>query len=206
VPASLNPRRIADDVIEIACESPAEAQALARGLRGSGLAEEVVAGLACVAIRFHPSNAARLDAFLAGMGKAPALPQSQGEPVVIPVRYGGADGPDLQRVADEIGLSPDAFIDLHSGREHTVDLMGFTPGFSYISGLPGTFRVPRLDQPRPRVPAGSVGVSVAFTGIYALPGPGGWPLIGRTDTQLFTPGSEAPFLLSPGQKLTFRPV
>jgi 5-oxoprolinase (ATP-hydrolysing) subunit B len=206
VPASLKPRRIADDVIEIACDSTAEAQALAKGLRGSGLADEVVAGLACVAIRFHPASAARLEAFLAGMGKVAALRQSQGEPAVIPVRYGGADGPDLQRVSDEIGLSANAFIDLHSSREHKVDLMGFTPGFSYISGLPDTVRVPRLDQPRPRVPAGSVGVSVAFTGIYALPGPGGWPLIGRTDTQLFTPESAEPFLLSPGQKLTFRPV
>ena len=81
--------------------------------------------------------------------------------------------------------------------------MGFTPGFAYISGMPDGLNITRLDLPRSRVPAGLVGLSAAFTGLYALAGPGGWPLIGRTEATLFSPARANPFLLAPGQRVRF---
>ena len=94
----------------------------------------------------------------------------------------------------------------HTKADHLVEMIGFTPGFSYISGLPGAFEIPRLGTPRPRVPAGSIGISAAFTGIYALAGPGGWPLIGRTQETLFDPNASEPFRLQPGQRVRFKAV
>jgi KipI family sensor histidine kinase inhibitor len=113
-------------------------------------------------------------------------------------------GPDFAWVCEALGVSPDAFIEMHTGRTHTVEMIGFTPGFAYVSGLPEHVKIPRLSDPRPRVAPGSVGISAAYTGIYALAGPGGWPLVGRVSNPLFDPNSDAPFLLQPGQRIKFK--
>ncbi len=199
----LNPIRTADDVFEFQVTTPAAAQNLASTLRAQGLAEDVVAGLDRVAVKFKPVNVDAVEAWLHAIAPPSDTPQMSRDVIEIGIHYGGEQGPDLDEVCTALGLSRDAFIAAHTGGEHQVEMIGFTPGFSYISGLPDTFAVPRLSNPRPRVPAGSVGISAAFTGIYSLNGPGGWPLIGRTPAPLFQVGAAEPFLLSPGQRVKF---
>ena len=87
-----------------------------------------------------------------------------------------------------------------------MDLVGFTPGFAYIGGLDKQLNVSRRQEPRVCVPAGSVGIAGGMTGLYALQGPGGWPLIGRTSFILFDAAADNPFVLVPGSKVVFVPV
>lgn len=202
----LIPARIADDVFAFTVASPQQAQALANHLRDQNMAEDIVAGLNCVAVRFHPARALDVETWLNDIQMPSESHQIPTHVHEIPIHYGGAKGPDLDRVCTALGLSHTAFIDLHTQPIHTVEMIGFTPGFSYISGLPDSVKIPRLSQPRSRVAAGSVGISSAFTGIYALSGPGGWPLIGRTEATLFDADSASPFRLEPGQRLQFRAV
>lgn len=204
--ARLTPLRIADDVYEFEVTSPGQAQALANRLRAEIDAEDVVGGLDRVAVRFAPTDAARIADQLTDITAMPVVETDSRPPIEISVRYGGENGPDLEHVCDALDLSVDALIKLHMDCEHMVEMIGFTPGFSYASGLPDGLNLPRLDNPRPRVPAGSVGITAGFTGIYALHGPGGWPLIGRTDADLFRADREDPFLLSPGRRVRFRAV
>jgi inhibitor of KinA len=102
---------------------------------------------------------------------------------LIPCCYGRHF--DLERVARHTGLSPDEAIALHASAEYVVYAIGFCPGFPYLGYLPPALcGVPRLETPRLRVPAGSVGLTGRQTGIYTLERPGGWNLIGRTPLQL----------------------
>ncbi|MEM9179903.1 MAG: 5-oxoprolinase subunit PxpB [Pseudomonadota bacterium] len=199
-------RRIADDVFEYQVETSRGAQALAAQLRALDLAEDVVAGLDTVSLRVDPEKLTALEAALASLKPDEAGFQLESETIELSIQYGGEFGPDLTEICYQIGLSESAFIAMHLERMHTVEMIGFTPGFSYISGLPDGFAVPRLSQPRSRVPAGSVGVSSDYTGVYALAGPGGWPLIGRIQDQLFDPDSASPFRLRPGHRVKFKAV
>lgn len=123
--------------------------------------------------------------------------------IEVPVVYGGEYGPDLEFVAAHNRLSADEVIRLHSGRDYPVYMMGFMPGFPYLGGLDSRITAPRLDTPRSRVPAGSVGIAGSQTGIYPFDSPGGWRLIGRTSLRLFDPSREPPFLLHPGDLVRF---
>lgn len=126
--------------------------------------------------------------------------------VTIPVAYGGEFGPDLGDVARHTGLSPDEVIARHASAQYIVACMGFAPGWAYLLGLPPELEIPRLPNPRMRVPAGSVGIGGAQTGIYPLETPGGWRLIGRTPLRMFDPGRTEPSLLRPGDRVLFRPI
>lgn len=123
--------------------------------------------------------------------------------VEVPVRYGGEAGPDLPLVAELCGLSPAGVVRLHTATEYTVYMMGFTPGFAYMGILDERLRVPRLASPRTRVPAGTVAIAAAQTGVYPLDSPGGWRLIGRTDLALIDVEREPPFLFMPGDVVRF---
>ncbi|BCJ26961.1 allophanate hydrolase subunit 1 [Actinocatenispora sera] len=116
------------------------------------------------------------------------------------------DGPDLAEVAELWGTSVDGVVARHTGTEFRVAFCGFSPGFGYLTGLPAELAVPRRDSPRPRVPAGSVGLAGEYSGVYPSPSPGGWRLIGRTDRVLFDPDASPPALLTPGTRVTFRAV
>jgi inhibitor of KinA len=85
-------------------------------------------------------------------------------------------------------------------------MLGFTPGFAYLGGMSERIATPRLDSPRTRIAAGSVGIAGAQTGIYPIESPGGWRLVGRTPLRLFDPRSERPFLLAAGDRVRFVPV
>ena len=122
---------------------------------------------------------------------------------VIPVHY---DGMDLDAVAAATGLAVTEVINRHSGRGYTVDLLGFVPGFAYLSELDRSLQLPRRAEPRPRVPAGSVAIAAAQTAVYPLDTPGGWHIIGRTETMLFDPAREPPALLRAGDTVRFERV
>jgi inhibitor of KinA len=126
--------------------------------------------------------------------------------IEIPTVYGGEHGPDIGFVAEHNGLSVEEVVRLHSEATYTVYMLGFTPGFPYLGGLPNALAAPRLETPRQRVPAGSVGIAGAQTGVYPLATPGGWRLIGWTPVALFDPARTPPALLHPGDQVRFVPV
>lgn len=133
--------------------------------------------------------------------------EERGKRVVeVPVMYGGSYGPDLAHVAEYHRLRPDEVIALHSGTDYVVAMMGFTPGFPYLMGLPEQLATPRLQTPRRSVPAGSVGIAENQTGIYPIESPGGWNIIGRTPLRLFDVQREPPFLIGPGDWVRFVPI
>jgi conserved hypothetical protein TIGR00370 len=125
--------------------------------------------------------------------------------IEIPVIYGGEQGPDLNEVAQHSGLTPKQVVELHASVDYVVWFLGFQPGFPYLGGLPEQLAMPRRAEPRLLVPAGSVGIGGAQTGIYPLATPGGWQLIGLTSQPLFDPHKEDPVLLRPGDTLRFVP-
>ncbi|WP_044178469.1 5-oxoprolinase subunit PxpB [Phytobacter massiliensis] len=125
--------------------------------------------------------------------------------VEIPVVYGGEAGPDLPIVAEYAGLSPSQVVELHASIDYVVWFLGFQPGFPYLGGLPAQLATPRRAEPRVSVPAGSVAIGGAQTGIYPLSTPGGWNLIGRTELPLFNPTLAEPVLLRPGDTVRFIP-
>jgi KipI family sensor histidine kinase inhibitor len=126
--------------------------------------------------------------------------------VEIPVRYGGAEGPDLASVAEWAGCTVDDVIDRHASGTYRVYMLGFVPGFAYMGRVDPSIAAPRHRVPRERVPAGSVGIAGAQTGVYPLTTPGGWRLIGRTDTVMFDASRPTPNLVRPGDSVRFVPV
>lgn len=126
--------------------------------------------------------------------------------VEIPVCYGSDLGPDIAFVAAHNGLDVQDVITIHAGRTYHIYTIGFAPGFPYLGGLDRRIHTPRLETPRTRVAAGSVGIAEAQTGIYPLDSPGGWRLIGRTPLKLFDARREKPFLYQAGDNLRFVPI
>ncbi len=124
----------------------------------------------------------------------------------VPLRYGGASGVDLETVAVSKGISSADVARIHSERDYTVYMMGFTPGFPYMGILDERLIMPRMETPRTHVKAGTVAIAGSQTGIYPLESPGGWHLIGWTPLKLFDPASETPFLFSPGDIVKFVPI
>ena len=123
----------------------------------------------------------------------------------IPVIYGGEQGPDLTEVARLSGFPPKQVVELHASVDYVVWFLGFQPGFPYFGGLPDQLAMPRRAEPRLLVPAGSVGIGGAQTGIYPLATPGGWQLLGRTPLALFDPKRKEPVLLRSGDRVRFVP-
>lgn len=137
-------------------------------------------------------------------GSARSGGRARRAPVILPVVYGGEHGPDLGEVARRAGQSPEEVCRRHAAGRYTVAMLGFSPGFAYLLGLDPGLATPRLDHPRPRVPAGSVGIAGPQTGIYPQDLPGGWRIIGRTPARLWRPElAAAPCLLEPGREVRF---
>ena len=118
----------------------------------------------------------------------------------IPVRY---DGEDLEEVATRTGLSTAEVVRIHRAQTYRVLVIGFVPGFAYMGQLDPRLVLPRREAPRKRVPAGSIAIAEAQTGIYPSATPGGWHLIGTTTAKLFDPGRDRPALFSVGDRVVF---
>jgi KipI family sensor histidine kinase inhibitor len=124
----------------------------------------------------------------------------------VPTVYGGTYGPDLSSVAQHADLSESEVIRLHSQATYHVYMIGFTPGYPYLGGLPERLHTPRLSSPRLKVPKGSVGIGGSQAGIYPLESPGGWRIIGRTYLNFFDPRKNIPTPIQPGDTVQFVPV
>ena len=182
--------------------SAAEVAAIVAAVRAAELPEviELVPAARTVLVEVSPGT--ELDRVRAAARSADPAAGGSGTGTLhtIPVTY---DGADLDLVARTAGISTGEVVDLHSGAEYTVDFCGFAPGFGYLSGLPQPLCQPRLESSRTAVPAGSVGIADVYSCVYPRRSPGGWRLIGRTDTVLFNPAAEQPSLFVPGDRVRF---
>jgi KipI family sensor histidine kinase inhibitor len=146
------------------------------------------------------------DAVQAVFARPPAADPAPAKAVSIPVCYGGGHGPDLEDVARRCGLAAEEIVARHVAGDYRVAMLGFAPGFPYLLGLDPALALPRRADPRLRVPAGSVAIGGAQTGIYPGELPGGWHLIGRTPLRLFDAAREPPCPLAAGDRVRFRPI
>jgi inhibitor of KinA len=133
-----------------------------------------------------------------------ALPPSR--TTEVPVCYGGELGPDLEDVARQHAMTPSDVIDIHTGGDYLVYMVGFMPGFAYLGGLDERLVTPRRTSPRTAVPAGTVGIGGQQTGVYPLVSPGGWNLIGQTPLRIFDVSRQEPALLLTGDRVRFRAI
>ncbi|MBX3713933.1 MAG: 5-oxoprolinase subunit PxpB [Lysobacter sp.] len=210
--------RLADDawLLHFGAETPpiddatnARVHRIAARIRADAPAwlRDLVPAYASLAVFFDPDAIDAgtverwLDARLAGDDGTTAATAPRC--IEIPVVYGGDFGEDLDSVAQELGITADALAARHAAGTYSVAMIGFAPGFPYLSGLDPALALPRLATPRTRVPAGSVAIGGAQTGLYPRESPGGWRLIGRTPLRLFDPMRASPSLLVPGDRVRF---
>ncbi len=167
---------------------------------------DIVPTYNAVTVHFDPRagdrNALHHDLAELSCNDAPGS-ELHGELVTIPVRYGGDAGPDLRDVASFAGCSETEVVRLHTAARYRVFMLGFLPGFAYMGEVDARIAMPRLDAPRPRVPAGSVGIAGLQTGIYPCDTPGGWRVVGRTAVAMFDAMRPQPFLLKAGDSVRF---
>ena len=175
---------------------------LAGALRKRRDVRQAVAGYSSVTVHFDPDQATHESLGAAIKRLAAKRPKMAvpGRLHRIPVVY---DGPDLAEVARTVGLSVEAVIAAHVRPIYRVFLVGFVPGWAYLGPLPEELELPRRHIPRTQVPAGSVAIAGRQTGIYPVPVPGGWHLIGRSSVRLFLPDSDPPSLFRAGDRVKF---
>lgn len=124
----------------------------------------------------------------------------------IPVCYDPAFALDLEEVATRTSLTPAEVVEHHSATTYHVYMIGFLPGFPYMGDLPARLALPRRENPRTNVPAGSVAIATTMTAVYTLESPGGWHILGRTPAPLWTRHRNPPAVLAAGDKVRFAPV
>lgn len=179
------------------------AVALAQWARSGGLpVTEAVPGARTVLLDGLDLEGATGDAVRRALEtwQAPDAAALRGPVVEVPVSY---DGEDLDRVATLWSVTSDEVVARHTGTEFTSAFCGFAPGFAYLTGLPGEWAVPRLESPRPRVPAGAVALADTWCGVYPGASPGGWLLLGTTDVRVWDPERADPCVLGPGTRVRF---
>jgi KipI family sensor histidine kinase inhibitor len=140
---------------------------------------------------------------LVELAMTPAPPTQNARRWRIPVAYGGEHGIDLEDVAKALGITPDDVVAQHIASEYRVAMIGFTPGWSYLSGLHESLQMPRQQNPRLLTPPGTISIGGVQTGIQCLAGPSGWHLLGRTPVRTYQLHRDPIFLLEPGDRVTF---
>ena len=197
-------RRYGERGVLFQLSSLAEVHALDRAVRASGLARECVPGAETLFV--EPID----DSIMADGLAQQILELPTMEPTAdtirmhtIAVRYDGIDLPDVAALAN---CSIEEVIGRHVAPAYTVAFLGFSRSFPYLVGLDPLLIVPRLASPRTMVPAGSVGMGAGFTGIYPAASPGGWRLLGHTDSVLFDETCDPPNVLGIGDRVRFEPV
>ena len=177
--------------------------------RWSNLILDAVIGYHTLTVYFDPLrvDGRWLEEQLTGIARDTVAPvEAPRAHVEVPVCYGGDLGPDLGEVAQAAGCTEDEVVQLHTGRDYRVFVVGFVPGFGYMGPVDPRLALPRRRTPRTRVPAGTVALAAGQTGIYPMETPGGWHLIGRTPVRPFDESRPEPVLFRPGDSVRFRSV
>jgi KipI family sensor histidine kinase inhibitor len=183
----------------------------ASDLAATGIATitDVVPTFRSLTVHFDPwhSQATVLGEHLLALAEAPPASLASGRHWQLPVCIDAAFGPDLATLAQARQRSIDEVIEQWLGTPFRVQMIGFLPGFPYLSGWPASLAMPRLSTPRPRVPAHSVAVAGTMCGIYPWDSPGGWHLLGRTPLRLFDLGhADEPAWLAAGDTVNWTRV
>ena len=213
---------------EISAEVNTRVRALEYLIQAKGLTGvvETVPSFRSLLVYYDPGQTA-FDALCAGLGalaeQATTVQLPPSRLVELPCCYDPEFGLDLVAAAERLRLTTDELIRLHaaaerlkmttdelvrthSSAEYLVYFVGFTPGLPYMAGVPERIRLPRLETPRVKVPAGSAGLGGAQYCIYSVDSPGGYWLLGRTPVRLYDPEATEPTLLRPGDRVRMRPI
>jgi KipI family sensor histidine kinase inhibitor len=143
---------------------------------------------------------------LVALAQLPVPPTTKTRRWRIPVVYGGEHGIDLEDVANALNTTPDDIVARHIAGDYRVAMIGFTPGWSYLSGLEKFLYMPRRQNPRLLTPAGTISIGGVQTGVQCLAGPSGWHLLGRTPVRTYQLHRDPTFLLEPGDAVTFSAI
>jgi len=198
------PERLDPEVNERAIE-------IAAAVEAASLADvtDVVVGFRSVMVYVDPlsehrvTTRSRLEAI---MGAPFQRKRALGGNVEVPVCYGGPYGPDLDDLAAYAKCSAEDVVEMHTGREYRVFVVGFVPGWAYMASVDERIAAPRRSIPRLKVPAGSVAIAAGQTGVYPAETPGGWHIVGRTPVKPYDPARADPFLFHPGDGVRFRRI
>lgn len=166
----------------------------------------VVPAYTTLLVEFDPLRTTSQDVLENVSGIGVVVDEENPRCFVIPTTYGGEYGRDLEEVAKILGVSPSAVVAAHTARPYQIYCVGFSPGFPFCGELPIKLRVPRRASPRTLVPAGSVAIAGAQTGVYPTASPGGWNLLGQTPLGLFQLDHDPPIVYQPGDFLQFRAI
>jgi inhibitor of KinA len=190
-----------DPVVNAGCVATAESleRLAVRGV------SDVVPTYNAVTVHFDPLATDRdaLNELLHRLAATTPPENTVSRAIEIPVRYGGDAGPDLAAVAAFANCSESDVVQLHAQTAYRVYMLGFLPGFAYMGTVDARIAMPRLDTPRLRVAAGSIGIAGSQTGIYPCDTPGGWRIIARTSVKIFDAARPEPFLLKAGDSVKF---
>ena len=168
---------------------------------------EAVPGMTNLTILFEqpPHDVRAFGDRLASLWESGISKTVAGRTIDLPIVYGGTGGPHLLEVAELTGLSVEEVVSIHSAPVYTVYAVGSHAGYCYLGGLDPRLFVPRRAVPLLSIPAGSLSIAGAQTGVSAAAGPSGWHTIGSADVSFFDPVRTPPSLLSPGDSIRFLP-
>ncbi|CAA0101587.1 Kinase A inhibitor [Halioglobus japonicus] len=170
---------------------------------------DLVPSYASVLILYNPLRSHRHDIarrVRGALASVAATPTATGRTVVLPVYYATETGADLEPLAARAGLTTAQVIDLHCATQYRVYAIGFAPGFAYLGEVDTRIAAPRLATPRARVPRGSVAIADRQTAVYPSESPGGWNLIGRCPTPMFTPDAQPSMPVAVGDSVYFEAI
>jgi KipI family sensor histidine kinase inhibitor len=194
----VNIRRFGRDHLLVELDDERHALALYDEARRRGIAASDIVPAARTVLFDRVADVAALEASMPDWELT--VSHAAGETVDVPTRY---DGADLDEVAGLWDMTRAEVVQTHTSTEFVVAFCGFAPGFAYCTGLPQELSVPRLETPRAKVPAGSVGLAGPYTGVYPTASPGGWQLVGRTQLTLWDVDRDPPAPLVPGTRVRF---
>lgn len=196
-----------DDALRILCGGGNIRHSLAQHLRDLQGWTEIVPGKLDLTVSFDPHTERMTDArarLCVALGNVTKLQLRATRTHLLDADFGGEAGPDLPALAARLGQTEEQLIFLLGQQTLRVDMLGFTPGFTYLTGLDPEIVTERLANPRSSVAAGSIGLITGQLGLYALEGPGGWPIMGRIRAPLFDRAGPEPFLMAPGDSVILR--
>jgi KipI family sensor histidine kinase inhibitor len=195
-----------DAVIDPAVNARSIAVAVALERRAIRGVRDVVPTYNAVTVHFDPL-AVDLEALQSALDRlaamTPETANAEARTIEVPVNYGGPSGPDLPAVAKFARCSEADVVQMHTQVPYRVYMLGFLPGFAYMGSVDARIAMPRLETPRMRVAAGSVGIAGPQTGIYPCDTPGGWRIIGQTSAKVFDAAKSDPFLFKAGDRVQF---